>query len=226
MALLLGMGPLHLPTVSLCLPHCLLHQLAPATSHMRSSHPVQNIASSSTSCSSDRIKHMHHTETSQTKNVTQLHDTKTLFPAVVKYCALLSVPLVSAFLLTSAARAFSTDSFSSSSFHPLQILTLADLDPSLARLLISILGPVFTSLNLLFIIRIVMSWYPQLPVDKLPYIIAFAPTEPVLEPTRKLIPPVGGVDVSPVIWVALMSFLNEVLLGQQGLLVLLSQQQI
>jgi YggT family protein len=104
------------------------------------------------------------------------------------------------------------------------LLSLAEIDPSTASTIAQILGPIFSSLNFLFIIRIVMSWYPQLPVDKLPYVIAFAPTEPVLEPTRRLIPPVGGVDVSPVIWVAIMSFLNEILLGQQGLLVLLSQK--
>lgn len=136
----------------------------------------------------------------------------------------LAVPMLANLLLPSVATAL--DRKGSSSFQELlQFLSLADLDPSVAGLLMRILGPVFASLNFLFIIRIVMSWYPQLPVDKFPYIIAFAPTEPVLEPTRKLIPPVGGVDVSPVIWVALMSFLNEILLGQQGLLVLLSEQR-
>lgn len=142
-----------------------------------------------------------------------------------KYCAVLAVPLLSSFLLPSVATALGMDGLPSSPYHPIQSLPVADLDPSVASLLIRILGPVFSSLNFLFIIRIVMSWYPQLPVDKFPYVIAFAPTEPVLEPTRRLIPPVGGVDVSPVIWVALMSFLNEILLGQQGLLLLLSQQQ-
>lgn len=104
-------------------------------------------------------------------------------------------------------------------------LAAAELDPSTAKLAINILGPLFAAFNLLFIVRIVMSWYPQLPVGKFPFSLAYAPTEPVLGPTRRLIPPVGGVDVAPVIWVALMSFLNEILLGQQGLLVLLSQQQ-
>ncbi|KAG0558441.1 hypothetical protein KC19_10G028600 [Ceratodon purpureus] len=104
-------------------------------------------------------------------------------------------------------------------------LSAAELDPSTAKLAITILGPLFAAFNLMFIIRIVMSWYPQIPVGKFPFSIAYAPTEPVLGPTRRLIPPVGGVDVAPVIWVALMSFLNEILLGQQGLLVLLSQQQ-
>eukprot|EP00271_Cylindrocystis_brebissonii_P015892 TRINITY_DN38958_c0_g1_i1.p1 TRINITY_DN38958_c0_g1~~TRINITY_DN38958_c0_g1_i1.p1 ORF type:complete len:298 (-),score=25.60 TRINITY_DN38958_c0_g1_i1:554-1423(-) len=99
------------------------------------------------------------------------------------------------------------------------------LDPATARLASSILGPFISILNFLFIIRIVMSWYPQLPVSKLPYSIAFLPTEPLLAPTRSVIPPIGGVDVAPVIWVAIMSFVNETLLGPQGLLVLLSQQQ-
>ncbi|KAJ7555929.1 hypothetical protein O6H91_05G109200 [Diphasiastrum complanatum] len=119
------------------------------------------------------------------------------------------------------------DSFSNllpmSSSQGMTILTF--LDPGNAALASNILGPLLAAFNLLFIIRIVMSWYPQLPVNKLPYVIAYAPTEPVLAPTRKLIPPVGGVDISPVIWVALVSFSNEILLGQQGLLVLLSQQQ-
>lgn len=140
-----------------------------------------------------------------------------------KESALFSVPLLGGLLLPHVATAVGMDGLSS--WHQfIHSFPLADLDPSVASLLIQILGPVFASLNFLFIIRIVMSWYPQLPVDKFPYVIAFAPTEPVLEPTRRLIPPVGGVDVSPVIWVALMSFVNEILLGQQGLLVLLSQQ--
>lgn len=104
-------------------------------------------------------------------------------------------------------------------------VSAAEIDPGTAKLAITILGPLFAAFNLMFIVRVVMSWYPQLPVGKFPFSIAYAPTEPVLGPTRRLIPPVGGVDVAPVIWVAVMSFLNEILLGQQGLLVLLSQQQ-
>lgn len=105
-------------------------------------------------------------------------------------------------------------------------LMLAELDPSTTKIAINILGPMFASFNILFIVRIVMSWYPQLPVGKFPYVIAYAPTEPLLSATRKAIPPVAGVDVSPVVWFAIFSFLNEILLGPQGLLVLISQQQL
>ncbi|KAD3641926.1 hypothetical protein R6Q59_004528 [Mikania micrantha] len=106
----------------------------------------------------------------------------------------------------------------------MQRLVLMDLDPGSAKLAIAILGPFLSAFSFLFIIRIVMSWYPKLPVGKFPYVIAYAPTEPILTVTRKVIPPLGGVDVTPVVWFGLISFLNEILVGPQGLLVLLSQQ--
>lgn len=105
-----------------------------------------------------------------------------------------------------------------------RLLLVADLDPGTAKLVIGILGPFLSGFAFLFILRIVMSWYPKLPVGKFPYVIAYAPTEPFLTATRKLIPPLGGVDVTPVVWFGLVSFLNEILLGPQGLLVLISQQ--
>ena len=74
------------------------------------------------------------------------------------------------------------------------------------------------------IVRIVFSWYPQIDGRKLPWSIAFAPTEPVLAPTRRAIPPVGGVDISPIVWVAVLSFMNEILLGPQGILNLLQRK--
>ncbi|XAR50828.1 hypothetical protein NMG60_11005275 [Bertholletia excelsa] len=106
----------------------------------------------------------------------------------------------------------------------MQRLVLVDLEPATAKLAIALLGPFLSAFSFLFILRIVMSWYPKLPVGKFPYVIAYAPTEPLLIPTRKVIPPLGGVDVTPVVWFGLISFLNEILVGPQGLLVLLSQQ--
>ncbi|KAK4761245.1 hypothetical protein SAY87_006138 [Trapa incisa] len=106
----------------------------------------------------------------------------------------------------------------------IQALVIGDIDPATAKVAIGILGPFLSGFAFLFIARIVMSWYPKLPVGKFPYVIAYAPTEPILIPTRKVIPPLGGVDVTPVVWFGLISFLNEILVGPQGLLVLLSQQ--
>uniref|UniRef100_A0A1J3GI76 Protein COFACTOR ASSEMBLY OF COMPLEX C SUBUNIT B CCB3, chloroplastic n=1 Tax=Noccaea caerulescens TaxID=107243 RepID=A0A1J3GI76_NOCCA len=106
------------------------------------------------------------------------------------------------------------------------ISLVADLDPGTAKLAIGILGPAFSAFGFLFILRIVMSWYPKLPVEKFPYVLAYAPTEPILVQTRKVIPPLAGVDVTPVVWFGLVSFLSEILVGPQGLLVLVSQQQV
>ncbi|KAF8646844.1 hypothetical protein HU200_065648 [Digitaria exilis] len=105
------------------------------------------------------------------------------------------------------------------------VAVLGDLDPATAKAVAGVAGPALSALGFLFILRIVMSWYPRLPVTEFPYVLAYAPTEPFLVVTRRIIPPLGGVDVTPVVWFGLVSFLNEILVGPQGLLVLLSQQQ-
>jgi YggT family protein len=49
----------------------------------------------------------------------------------------------------------------------------------------------------------------------------------LLAPTRRLIQPIGGVDVAPVVWVGLISLARELLVGQQGLLTqVLRQSQV
>lgn len=113
---------------------------------------------------------------------------------------------------------------SGGSLNLIEKLALADLDPSTAKLAIGIIGPVLSAFSFLFILRVVMSWYPKLPLGKFPYVLVYAPTEPFLVPTRKLIPPLAGVDITPVVWVGLVNFLSEILVGPQGLLVLVSQQ--
>lgn len=85
-----------------------------------------------------------------------------------------------------------------------------------------ILGSFLSLMILLFIFRIVLTWYPQVNLNRFPFNLVALPTEPFLVPLRKLVPPLGGVDISPVIWVGIFSLLRELLLGQQGLLMMLS----
>ena len=73
-------------------------------------------------------------------------------------------------------------------------------------------------MTFLFIFRIVLTWYPQVESQKMPFSLVIAPTEPFLAPSRKLIPPIGGVDITPIVWVAIISLIREVLVGQQGLI--------
>lgn len=75
-------------------------------------------------------------------------------------------------------------------------------------------------LAILFIFRIVLSWYPEADLKHLPLSLVAWPTEPLLAPLRRVVPPMGGVDMTPVIWVGLVTLLREFLLGQQGLITL------
>lgn len=71
-----------------------------------------------------------------------------------------------------------------------------------------------------FLCRTVLFWYPKTDLKKFPYNVAVWPTEPLLEPVRSLVPPAFGVDVSALVWIALLSFFREILTGQQGILTL------
>ncbi|KGF72754.1 hypothetical protein DO97_05325 [Neosynechococcus sphagnicola sy1] len=83
------------------------------------------------------------------------------------------------------------------------------------------LGLFLGLMSLLFIARIVLTWYPQVELNQFPVCLIAWPTEPLLIPLRKWLPPLGGVDITPIIWFGIFSLLRELLLGQQGLLTLL-----
>jgi hypothetical protein len=61
-------------------------------------------------------------------------------------------------------------------------------------------------------------------LNAFPYNIAAWPTETILKGTRKVIPPVAGVDITPIVWVAIISFFSEILLGPQGLLTIIQKK--
>ena len=73
-------------------------------------------------------------------------------------------------------------------------------------------------LTLVFLIRLIMTWYPKINGKTGFWIIVTLPTSQILNVTKKIIPPIGGVDVSPVIWIGIISFIRELLVGQQGLI--------
>ena len=80
------------------------------------------------------------------------------------------------------------------------------------------LGIFLAIMTVLFIFRIVLTWYPQVDLNRWPQKAIALPTEFLLIPARKVVPPIGGVDISPIVWVAILTLLREILLGQQGLL--------
>ena len=72
--------------------------------------------------------------------------------------------------------------------------------------------------TLVFLIRLILTWYPKIDLSKGFWLIISIPTSSILNTTRKIIPPIGGVDVGPVIWIGIISLLREILVGQQGLI--------
>ena len=87
-----------------------------------------------------------------------------------------------------------------------------------------LLGLLLSVLTLAFLIRIVLTWYPQVNLEKGFWLLLALPTEPILKMTRKFVAPIGGVDVTPVIWVGLISLIRELLVGQQGVLTQILQK--
>ena len=83
------------------------------------------------------------------------------------------------------------------------------------------IGLFLALMTLLFILRIVLTWYPQADLNRLPFNLVAWPTEPFLIPLRKIVPSWGGVDITPILWVGIITLLRELLLGQQGLLTMI-----
>lgn len=94
---------------------------------------------------------------------------------------------------------------------------------STASLTMLLLGLFLGLMTFLFIFRIVLTWFPQLDLTRLPLNLIALPTEPFLVPVRKIVPPIGGVDITPIIWVGIFTLIREILLGQQGLLTMALQ---
>ena len=88
------------------------------------------------------------------------------------------------------------------------------------------LGVLLSFLTLVFLIRLILTWYPKIDLNKGFWLLIAFPTSSILNFTRNLIPPIGGVDVGPVIWIGIISFLREILVGQQGLIKLAIQKSI
>lgn len=87
----------------------------------------------------------------------------------------------------------------------------------------SFLGPFLFASQFAMLCRVLLSWYPEININKVPWNIVAWPTEPLLRVTRDVVPPAFGVDISPIVWIAICSLASELLLGQQGILVLLAK---
>lgn len=77
-----------------------------------------------------------------------------------------------------------------------------------------VLGLLFVLSMILFIVCIVMMWYSSVSYTKLSWVLAYASTEFLFKFMCVFVLLVGGVDVLLIIWVGMISFMNEILLGK------------
>ena len=96
-------------------------------------------------------------------------------------------------------------------------LLLSETEPWVQPLA-SVLGPFLNIFSFAMLCRVVISWYPTSNLNEFPFALAVWPTEPLLKLIRGAVPPAFGVDITPIVWLGVFTFFNEILLGQQGLL--------
>jgi len=76
----------------------------------------------------------------------------------------------------------------------------------------NIIDTIFNLLTLLILARVLMSWFRPDPYNPIVRTIIDL-TDPIMEPVRRLIPPVGGMDFSPIIVLIGLSFLQRIILS-------------
>ncbi|CAB9518211.1 YGGT family [Seminavis robusta] len=85
---------------------------------------------------------------------------------------------------------------------------------------VTFLDPFLNFMSFAMLCRVVLSWYPEMKVNEFPWLVITLPTQGLLRAVRDLVPPAFGVDITPIFWLAIFTFIHEILLGQQGLLTL------
>lgn len=64
--------------------------------------------------------------------------------------------------------------------------------------------------------RILITWVPNLDPYHPAVVMLRQVTDPVLEPARNLIPAIGMIDISPIVVLIILSFLERILLQLAG----------
>lgn len=74
----------------------------------------------------------------------------------------------------------------------------------------------FGVLQFAILIRVLLSWFPNLDRSNPLVQLLSSITDPILEPARRLIPPFGGLDISPILVLFGLQLLESVLLRALG----------
>jgi len=73
--------------------------------------------------------------------------------------------------------------------------------------LFSVLQMIISIIYFIIIIRVLLSWVNPDPYNPLVQII-YGITEPILRPFRRILPPIGGLDLSPILLILALVFIQ------------------
>lgn len=123
--------------------------------------------------------------------------------------------------ISATASTFTESSPSSpAALSPLLLLVATTAAEPWVQPTVYVLDPFLNLMSVAMLARVVLSWYPEVKITTMPWLILTVITEPLLRAVKGFVPPAFGVDITPVFWVAVFTFVHEILLGQQGLLTL------
>jgi len=78
-------------------------------------------------------------------------------------------------------------------------------------LLITLVSDAVRLLTLLILVRAVLSWIPGVDYGHPAIRLVMRITDPVLDPIRRVLPPMGGLDLSPLVALLLVQFAGRLL---------------
>ncbi len=78
--------------------------------------------------------------------------------------------------------------------------------------LLTFIRLLFMALNIAILARILLTWIPIDPFHPIVRILNQI-TEPILGPARRIIPPIGGMDFSPIIVLFLLNIVERLVLN-------------
>ena len=77
--------------------------------------------------------------------------------------------------------------------------------------MISIIHIAFEILTYIIFIRVILSWFPHNPYQSLIKLI-YQISNPILNPIRNFVSPIGGIDISPIIAIFIIQLIKNIIL--------------
>nr|WP_290669809.1 YggT family protein [Ardenticatena sp.] len=84
-------------------------------------------------------------------------------------------------------------------------------------MIVQLINTIFDLIYLAILLRILISWLPALGVRIDPYNpivrVLYQITDPILEPFRRIIPPIGMIDISPIVAILVLQLVQTLLIS-------------